>query len=45
MQLDNWTDFLWGNKISELYIKNNVRIMFMSTDKSICMSAELDVSL
>ena len=29
MQLDNWADFLWENKISELYIKNIVSIMFM----------------
>ena len=29
MQLDNWVDFLWENKISELYIKNIVSIMFM----------------
>ena len=27
--IDNWTDFLWENKISELFIKNNVTIMFM----------------
>ena len=31
--IDSWTDFLWENNISELSIKNNVTIMFMSTDK------------
>ena len=27
--IDNSIDFLWENKISELFIKNNVTIMFM----------------
>ena len=27
--IDNWTNFLWENKISELFIKNNLMIMFM----------------
>ena len=29
MPIDNWLDFLWQNKISELYIKNNVTITIM----------------
>ena len=27
--IDSWTGFLWENKISELFIKNNIAIMFM----------------
>ena len=27
--IDNWTDFLWQDKISELYIRDNVMIMLM----------------
>ena len=31
--VDNWIDFLWENKIRELCIWHNVKIMFMYTDK------------
>ena len=34
--IDNWTNILWESEISELFIKNNVMIMLMKTDKDLC---------
>ena len=50
--LDNWTDFLRGNKISELCIKNvnnNVYVyvlrLYLCNQTNICMSVKLLVNL
>ena len=51
-KLDKWTDFLWGNKISELCIKNvnnNVYVyvlrLYLCNQTNICMSVKLLVNL
>ena len=33
--LDKWTDFLWENKISELYIKINITLGLCKLTKTI----------
>ena len=31
IHIDNWTDFLWQNKIGELYIKNDFVYVYRQT--------------